>query len=291
MGALLLCQACAHTQRQADAGRRQAEAPAGPQLAYAFQLESQYSTELRDSQGQRSPLPGVQPEHRSWSGTISSKPARRFRDGSEGHLLRFQDVVVREGAAGGDLPAQPSPLSGRSAELRRFPSREILDIGLLEHLSDAEARGDLLLPLWAAISPVIPSLKPGRSSPQRANLPFKPERNRGARLVLDLDWTLLGEVELEDGTGAHHFSYQGAISGRGQDGAADWIALYDFTGSAQGELWLRSADYAVARNHFQWALDVEARFKGSSASALTGDEAAVLQRQASQGTLSLVGAP
>ena len=114
-----------------------------PTYLYAFELTGDFSTSARGPGGQ--PLPeaeGLPDRQLRLRGEVEIHYARGFRDGSEGHLVRFHEVQRAEGEG----PWEESSLGGRSVELRVFDGGEILDAYELEHISgpgrDGAVRAD-----------------------------------------------------------------------------------------------------------------------------------------------------
>jgi hypothetical protein len=221
-------------------------------LRYEFEISNGIETQLLEPDGTSLPAPYLQPAELSWSGTLEQSVSRRFRDGSQGDRVRFIEVSRRSGAA----PPQPSELSGKSVELRSFNSREILSISLLDRLVGEPRQADLSLALWPALSPQVPEIEPGERVEQRSNLPFMLDSGMGMPISLDLTWSVEGPLPCEAGS-CWRFLYEGPVHGRGRDRSERWLARYQLSGNAQGELWLRKADNGIHSSVLE--LDFELR--------------------------------
>lgn len=219
-----------------------------PRYGWAFDLALQVETQVEDGAGQRVPTPSLPPETARWTGTLTRKAARRYRDDSIGHLVQLQDVTV---SSSGAAPT-PSDLAGRSLELRTFDDGEILDIRMADHVAGPPRWGDLLLPLWAAISPTVPRILPGETASRTFAVPFLVDRSRGARVTVRTTWTYLGVDKSPMDLRGHHFSWTGVVEGRGMDRGQDWVAQSLLDGQAQGQVWLATRDLAVLEHTFRW---------------------------------------
>jgi hypothetical protein len=241
--ALSLALGCAHTGGTGVAP----EAP----LRYAFEASSSIATSLYAPDGTERAASFGDPARRHWSGELEQRPSRRFRDGSQGDWIRFMEVQVQRD----EQAPRRSDLSGLSAELRSFETREILEIDQLDHLVGDGRDADLMLPLWQALSPRVPELEPGQSVRQRASLPFLLDTGMGAPIYLDLTWSLSGPQPC----GAHscwHLEYQGPVTGKGLERTALWHARYRIEGQAVGELMLRQEDNAIVDSQLSFDLTI-----------------------------------
>jgi len=270
-----------------------------PLQQYTFVADLRAETSLADAQGNVLAEPSLPPLTGHWEGRMESQAVREFQDGSIGHLVRVLDT---RGPG-----AEPSELSGRSFELRSFDNGEVLNLGLVEHLSGPPRMGDVLLPLWTATSPTVPHIPPGEKASRNVNLPYILDHDHGIRVTEELEWTYFGAERSPAGVRAHHFSYTGRLRGDGASGLDTALQLVSLTGTCSGDLWLDTDDLSVLSHAFQWdhtvtvlrkpaprsAIDV---FKGLQAPSTTPDGAegpwgALRQHQVLSGTVRALEGP
>ena len=272
----LLWAGCAHRPGRA-AG--QPEQP----TAYNFELVNIIETTLLDVDGTEYAQLDA-PTKLHWRGSLEQAPVRRFRDGSQGDRVRFGGVTMSEAGR----PAQPSELSGLSVELRGFENREILAIDLLEHLVGQPRSADLMLALWPALSPRIPTLEPGQTVRERSNLPFMLDNGMGTPLALELDWTLDGPVSCAAGS-CWRLSCTGPVRSRGLDRSELWYARYRISGQARGELLMTTQDNAIVRSELELEIELTTTLSDPATQLPRG---VILQVQHQHATLErLAGAP
>ncbi len=239
--------------------------------------QARFETRLFAPDGAELDSPWPEPIERSWHGILERSIARRFRDGSEGDLIRFLSMTSGDG---------PTALEGASLELRTFPNREVLALDLLEHAVGTHREADLLLPLWTALSPRLPDLEPGQTVRQRSNLPFMVDSARGVILQLDLTWSLEGPQPCPDQGECWYFTYTGPLEGRGLDRFDEHGFHYRLSGQVEGQVWVRTDTHAIVRSSYDWDLEVKATV---SEGARTHPTAVVLQHQQHHGALSAKG--
>ncbi len=261
-----------------------ATAPTTAPLAFEFACETVIESELHDASGE--PLtPLVLPRAElGWTGRIAQSPSRRFRDGSQGDLVRFGEVLL-ERRADGETTVERSAVSGLGVELRTFESREILAISQLDPIVGEPLWADLMMALWPALSPRVPELEPGDTRRQRTGLPFMLDSGMGAPLAMDLSWSLEGPVPCAEGS-CWHFTYQGPVSGRGADRSDQWHARYQLEGNASGDLLLHTADNSISHS----ALELELTWTASIADPASGRaRGRAVQRQQQRCSLQPTG--
>ena len=265
---------CAHT-------RPGSSTAVEPPLRYSFETTASATTALQEPDGTEIVASFGEPVRRRWTGDIEQSPARRFRDGSQGDLLRFLQVEVQHG----DSAPEHSELSGKALELRTFASREILAIDLLDHLLGPSQGADLMLALWPALSPRVPDLKPGEQVRQRSNLPFTLANGMGSPISLDLEWSLDPAQPCEAGS-CWRLTYEGPVRGRGLDRNDLWHARYQFDGQARGELWLNELDNRIVASSLDLEFDLTTTL---SDPATQQPQALLLQHQRQHASIRVVG--
>ena len=142
-------------------------------------------------------------------GRVETAPARSFRDGSESVLVRLVDF---EEAPSGEGPWVRAGLDGRSVEMRRFDTGEILDLAGLHHITGAPRHGDVIDLLYVALSPSPPRIGNGEKALRRSAWPFLLRKNVGWRQALVATWTHHGS----EGNGSARrvrLSYDGTLEG------------------------------------------------------------------------------
>lgn len=255
----------------ACAGMQNRVAPHRTPRAWSVDLHAGFDTVATDAAG--APLAALAPYARQdlyLQGAAERSWTREFRDGSNGYLIRW--VGLKE-ATQEDGPWAPSPLSGRSVELRTFADGELLQIREVDHVSGAPRHGDSLDVLYPLLSPVVPSLNEGQTGRRRSGWPFVVSRSTSLRNDLEADWTLVERVD-----GVAHLTYTGALSGSGFDRRHAMEAVV--TGTAAGEIWVRESDAVPLRHRFEWVREVTATYGNTGAQ--------VVQTQTFTGEVALI---
>lgn len=230
-----------------------------PTYLYAFELTGDFSTSARGPGGQ--PLPeaeGLPDRQLRLRGEVEIHYARGFRDGSEGHLVRFHEVQRAEGEG----PWEESSLGGRSVELRVFDGGEILDAYELEHISGPGRDGDLFDLLLPTLSPVVPRMPKGEEAWLRASWPFGVGKTRQLRTMLNAEYRNEEILNLPQGRSVR-LSYAGTLEGRGRE--SEGPASLSLAGEASGEVFMRISDAQMVQHDFEWTRTLDAEFEGSGA--------------------------
>ena len=173
-------------------------------------------------------------------GRVETAPARFFRDGSQSVLVRLMDF---EEAPSPEGPWLRAGLDGRSVEMRRFETGEILDLAGLHHVAGAPRHGDVIDLLYVALSPSPPRMSEGDKALRRSAWPFLLRKNVGWRQALVATWTHHGG-EGNGPTRRVKLSYDGTLEGTGEDSRFE----HSFTvkGDASGEVVVDGAGHVLA---------------------------------------------
>lgn len=250
----------------------------GPAVDYAVTLDLAVATTAADAAG--SPLAAIAPLadlRQRYTFDLRLAGARTYRDGSEGLLLRFVDGSLLEGE--GSAPQVPS-LVGRSVELRRFPDGELLRIDLLDHVAGGDRHGELLDPLYFALSPRPPDLPaPGATDRRTARWPLFLDRDRGLWTTVSADWTLAGTERIADDR-VWKIDYQGIWTTEGGDRSHGPPIAAKGEGTVQGTVWLSQSDHGLVRHTLRWSRTLTLTYDGAPAGPVT-----VVQRQAYEATV------
>jgi hypothetical protein len=246
-------------------------APHRTPRAWSVDLHAGFDTVGTDATGE--PIAALAPySHQDLylQGAAERSWTRAFRDGSNGYLIRW--VGLQE-ATQEDGPWAPSPLSGRSVELRTFADGELLQIREVDHVAGAPRHGDSLDVLYPLLSPVVPNLAVGQTGRRRSGWPFVVSRSASWRNDLEADWTLVDSTD-----GVAHVTYTGVLSGTGYDRRHGMEVVV--SGTATGEVWMREGDAVPLRHTFEWERQVTATYGNTGAT--------VVQTQSYTGEIALI---
>jgi len=182
---------------------------------------------------------------------LSSSPTRRFRDGSVGHLLRFEDVNLLV-----DSTPQPIELEGRSVEIRTFLNGEILDIAWMDKVSGHGRYLDVFGVVFSALSPAPPSLKVAERSNRRIIWPFRVGKQLRWDNAVQAVWTNEGRVQTDDGHSAWKIKYSGPWSVTGGTRFQTPEIQYTARGAGEGTILMDVRERELLRHQFEWSRDV-----------------------------------
>lgn len=178
--------------------------------------------------------------------TVSAGEVRRFRDGSVGQMIRFEQSGLEI-------------LQNQTIELRTFLDGEILAVGLLEHVVGGGLGLDVLDPILPLLSPSPPRLEEGQPTRRAFQWPLRVDTERRWLNRVEATWTNLGLEPVGEGR-AWHLRWEGPWRAEGQDGRATPALKAEANGTASGEVWIDAEDLRPLRADFQ----------GERALALTG---------------------
>jgi hypothetical protein len=264
-------------------GRRMPEGGSLPKSgnSWSFSLDETFYT----TAGGQS-LAALPPWRVAWEGEIVTGLVERWPDDSRGLVVRFGDVRVAEepavqmgaSATSSMAPEKAPPetnertvseLSGRPIEVRNFDSGEILAFLHLDHVLGPPRSADLMLPLWASLSPVVPHLKSGKEGLRGAILPFMRDNRVGFRGGMHALWRNEGMSTLDDGTRARHFHYDGEPYGKAVDAGSGPTIREILDGTVSGDVFLERGSNRLLRHDFRWETTMTAWF-GRAETGLAG---------------------
>jgi hypothetical protein len=139
--------------------------------------------------------------------------------------------------------------------MRSFDDGELLSVKALDGISGPGRDGDLLFPLWAALSPTIPDIKPGATITRKARLPFVLDDGAGLRGETRVTWKRL-EPTSRGGRAVFPFRHEQEIEGRLRlflDGA--WRSG-GVRGKASGLLELDARSRVLISHELDWDLEL-----------------------------------
>ena len=177
---------------------------------------------------------------------ISRTPSQLFRDGSLGHLVRFETAegTLRRGQSA--VPTELS-LAGRSVEVRTFPDGELLDVTLTEHIAGIGRYGDIFDLIFPILTPAPPDVS-GRKPVGRAmHWPVRLSDTEQLLNTLWAEWSLMESSQTQ-----WHLGYAGKWSIRGSQEAAGRRVPAGGEGHGEGEVWLSRSDSRLERHTFHW---------------------------------------
>jgi len=223
----------------------------GPEKLYEVSVQADF-----DTSGEGVDVSDYAEQQVFLRGRLLKAETREFRDGSEGHMLRFESFEQAPTAEG---PWLRSELSGLSIELRVFPTGEILRVGDAAHIAGAPRHGEVFDILLPALSPMVPAVKPGKESWRRASWPFEVGYQRGWRNEVIALYANQGFEDSALGRTAH-LEYAGQLSGKGSDSRME--AEVEVTGEVSGAVWMRTSDAVLLRHELDWTRTVSATYSG-----------------------------
>lgn len=174
-------------------------------------------------------------------GTLGWSYTRTFRDGSLGHLVRFESssaTVAREGA-----PAVPvaAPLADALFELRAFPDGEVLSITGASRWIGTGGHAEVVDLLWPLLSPHLPA---NRDEAQGFLTSWPTWVPGGPRLRTRLEATWTPDRDT--------WTYTGALVGQG--------GPVTVGGDARGVVTLGDKDTRLLAHTFDWTREVTTRW-------------------------------
>ena len=206
---------------------------------------------------------------------LTLTPARTFRDGSLGRILSVESAALRV-SEGGTVRTLPLTLAGRTAELRTFPSGEILDISWGHRLAGLGRYMDVFEVIFPAISPAPPSLDEGKEGRRRIIWPF---RDHGALRwdnAVEATWTNQG-VQPVGEEQAWQLQYEGPWVLKGQTRNTRTPLVYGAEGKGSGTVKVEVSSGRLLSHDFEW-----------SRTAVVSGARALQQTQAFVGTVERI---
>lgn len=165
-------------------------------------------------------------------GQVAWSYTRTFRDGSMGHMVRFDGVRARveRGEASVDVPV---PFADGVFEVRAFPDGEILLVRGTSAWVGTAGHLELLDALWAGLSPHLPGSREEAAS-FTTSWPAWVTNGPKVRNRMVATWTREGES----------WRYAGRLEGEG--------GYVSSSGTAQGEVRLGEGDTRLLAHTFGW---------------------------------------
>lgn len=177
---------------------------------------------------------------------VSRQPSQIFRDGSLGHIVRFETAegTLRRGGVAADAPLS---LAGRTVEVRSFTDGELLDVTLMEHIAGIGRYGDVFDLIFPVLSPTPPDLSGRQVIPRAMHWPVRLSETEQLLNTLWAQWSLQESTPSE-----WHLAYAGKWAIRGAQEAGGRKVPAGGSGDGTGEVWLRRSDSRLERHTFQW---------------------------------------
>jgi hypothetical protein len=186
----------------------------------------------------------IAPFHWMLAGTIAESYTRTFRDGSLGHLVRFEGMtgtVERPGAA--PVPV-PVALDGAFVELRAFPDGEVLKVSGVSRWVGEKGHVEALDLLWPVMCPHLPGSAREAADTFGTGWPaWASSAGLAVRSHLASRWSYAKEA------GASHWRYTGDLLGTG--------GYVRGAGHAEGDVILGTGAARLAAHHFDWTRTVD----------------------------------
>jgi len=182
----------------------------------------------------------------SWhlSGAVDWSFTRPFRDGSLGHLARFDGLTASTTRQGAAAVATPTPLSSAFVELRSFADGQLLAVSGASPWVGNPGHAELLDVLWPALSPHLPSSRAEAAEPFVTSWPTWVEGGPKVRTRLEARYTPDGET----------WGYSGTLAGVG--------GYVTVAGQASGTVELGEGAARLGAHLFDWTRTVTTVWAG-----------------------------
>jgi hypothetical protein len=177
-------------------------------------------------------------------GAVDWSFTRAFRDGSLGHLARFDGLSATTTREGGPAVATPTPLDGAFVELRSFADGQLLAVTGASPWAGNPGHAEVLDVLWPALSPHLPSARADASAPLVTSWPTWVGGGPKVRTRLEARYAPAGET----------WAYTATLAGTG--------GYVTIAGQATGTVELGEGDARLGAHTFDWTRTVTTVWAG-----------------------------